>query len=169
MKNIIKTTLANVLVRNEGLDEENRYCVEYAFSPNGDKDNIIEGDMDYEYFETEQEAEDFITNSILVNEKSCWDEVLALDTLRNVNVGERSFYVLGFDKSITKLEDKRNFYIITSKQLEAIYVSYWSNCSFYDIDFNGEEVPNFMPGDLLDCLTFNYDDIIFEDDFEFQC
>jgi len=168
MKNIIKTTLANVLVRNEGLDEENRYCVEYEFSLNGDNTDILEGDLDYEYFETEEEAENFINNTILVNDKSSWDEVLALDTLRNTPMGERSFFVLPFNNSSLNLEDTRNYYIITSKQKEAIYVSFWSNCKFSDIDFAGNEVPDFMPGDLLDCFTFNYNDEVFKQDFKFE-
>lgn len=79
------TDTANVLLRCEEADEyifnggtcswdyddvpkdaKLRYAVEYCWSPTGDKNDIEEYGMDYEYFDTEEEAENFVKNTILV-------------------------------------------------------------------------------------------------------
>lgn len=55
-------------------DAKRRYAVEYCFSYTGDIDDIDEYGMDYEYFDTEKEAIDFVENTILVPEYT-WENL----------------------------------------------------------------------------------------------
>lgn len=72
------TTTCNIAIRNddcneyedEGIAETRklRYAVEYCYSPSGKIDDIEEYCLDFEYFDTEEEADDFIKNTVLIPE-----------------------------------------------------------------------------------------------------
>ena len=47
---------------------ELRYGLEYCYIPTGQIDDIEEYCLDFEYFDTEEEADDFIKNTVLIPE-----------------------------------------------------------------------------------------------------
>lgn len=158
VKKILLTENATNIIYSESLNEDNRFCVSYCYSPNTNVKNIVEHDLDLDFFDTKEEAIAFVEKNICLHRNSVCSETIALYAKNNMKVGDNQ--IIEIPSEVAKDLMSKVKFINVIKSEEAISLYFYSDINYV----NG--IPELYRNNEVDIWHFSYDDEIFKDNYK---
>lgn len=159
--NLIRSENSNYLLP-VSITSDDRFYAEHCFSPDGLKDNINEYSIDYDGFETEEERDNYISNTLLISNTMDYDITIARNIFfdDNLEVGDfKNFFV---KEEFTRKNYGKGDCIITAIKgvNQTIFLLIFQNCDKKNFIYDGYRK------DYIDFLTFNCEDEVFNSNFK---
>lgn len=156
-------------------DEEgfmiDKYSLSFNYSIDGTEENIEEYHLQLDSYDSDLEAQEIIDSTLLINEKMDSFDSIAMYVYKNKRLNEREMFYIDRGLSKSGFDKSEKMFVLGSKSEEGVHLWLYSGLNIkdfegYSVDENG--VPNFMPKDEIDILTFKNTDEIFDNNFVFE-